>query len=341
MKKIKYKRLLEFTYSSLKKVKLSDYSAKTVSVGLCDASLRGVDSHGIKLLPHYVESALLGRKNPTPKFKFYKKFSSAYMLDADDGFGIAAGCKAIDKGIQVAKKNGICMIGVINSSHPGAMASIALRAAKSGYIAFAFTHADPLQLTFGGKRAFFGTNPICFVAPRHKKHPFCLDMATTRISWNKLLNFKRLKKKLPDNVAADQFGKTTKDPNKAKSLVSIGDYKGFGLASMVEILCSVLLGMNFGNDIPPMFTSSMSKPRKLGQFYMVLRSDAFISKSRFMQDLNKMSANLKLKEGKKTIYLPNDIEIITSKARMKTGIPLDNNLYNDLIKISQKLNIIL
>ena len=106
------------------------------------------------MFPHYVKSGILGRKNPKPKFKFYKKFNSAYLLDANDGFGLAAGAKAIQKGINIAKKKGICMIGVKNSSHPGALASILLPAAKKGFVALGFTHADSLQLTFGGKEAF-------------------------------------------------------------------------------------------------------------------------------------------------------------------------------------------
>jgi len=104
MIKIDYNKLLNFTYKIFKKVKLNEFSAKAVSSGICDASLRGVDSHGIKLFPHYVKSGILGRKNPNPKFKFYKKFESAYLLDADNGFGLAAGVKAIEKGVEVAQK---------------------------------------------------------------------------------------------------------------------------------------------------------------------------------------------------------------------------------------------
>ena len=341
MIKLKFNKLLEFTYKVFKKVNLNEFCAKNVSLGICEASLRGVDSHGIKLFPHYVNSSILGRKNPKPKFKFYKKFENAYLLDADNGFGIAAGYKAIEKGMLVAKKKGICMVGVKNSSHPGALASIALRAAKNGFIAFAFTHADSLQLTFGGKKPFFGTNPICFVAPRNKQEPFCLDMATTQISWNKLLNFRRLKKKLPNNVAADKNGKPTTDPNKAKSLISIGDYKGYGLAAMIEILCSVFLGMNFGKNIPSMYKSSMTKPRKLGQFYIVIRSDAFVTKSFFEMNLNKMCQDVKKQKKKKSekIYLPNDKEIIIAKKRLKNGIPIDPSLYKEIKKISKKFNL--
>ena len=341
MIRIDYKKLLSFTYKIFRKVKLDEFSATTVSHGICEASLRGVDSHGIKLFPHYVKSSITGRKNPKPKFKFYKKFDSAYLLDAKNGFGLAAGAKAIEKGMQVANKKGICMIGVKNSSHPGALASIALPAARKGFIAFAFTHADSLQLTYGGKEPFFGTNPICFVAPRNKQEPFCLDMATTQISWNKLLNFKRLKKKLPSNSAADYNGRIINNPNLAKSLLSIGGYKGYGLAAMIEIMCSVFLGMNFGKQIPPMYKSSMSKPRKLGQFYLILRSDAFVKKNNFIHNLNKMYRKVKnqKKIKKNKIYLPNDKEILSSIERSKNGIPIDNVLYNEIKRISKKYKI--
>ncbi len=338
---IDYKTLLNFTYKIFKKIKLDEFSARTVSFGICEASLRGVDSHGVKLFPHYVNSGILGRKNPKPKFKFHKKFDCAYLLDADNGYGLAAGAKAVQKGINIAKKKGICMIGVKNSSHPGALASIVLPAAKKGFIALAFTHADSLQLTYGGNRSFFGTNPICFVAPRYKEEPFCLDMATTKISWNKLLNFKRLKNRLPDNLAADKNGKITNNPNLADSLISIGGYKGYGLAAMIEVLCSVFLGMNFGKNIPPMYKSSMYKPRKLGQFYLFFKSDMFVNKTKFTKNLKKMYSQVKKqkKNSNNKIYMPNDKEILISKQRLKNGIPVDQILFKEINDIAKKFNI--
>ena len=73
-KYVKFDELKRFSYQLLKAVGLDDFSAQSVSLGLCETSLRGVDSHGIRLLPHYVNSALLGRKNPKPNFKFNQKF---------------------------------------------------------------------------------------------------------------------------------------------------------------------------------------------------------------------------------------------------------------------------
>ena len=341
MKFLKYNHLLKFSKNILIKVGVNNFCAKYVSEGLCKASLRGTDSHGINLLPHYIDSVIYGRKNPTPKFKFYKKFNSTYLLDADNGYGISAGIKAVDKGCQIAKKNGICSVGVINSSHPGALASIALHGVKKGYSVFAFTHADSLQLTYGAKNSYFGTNPLCFAVPRSVNRPFCLDMATTNITWNKLLNYKRLGKKIPSGLAVDKNGIETTDPNKAVCLTSIGGYKGFGLAAMIEILCSVFLGMKFGSNIPSMYRSSMKKPRKLGQFYIILKTDSFINKKKFIKNLTKMSKEIKKKSSKKKkkIYLPNDIEFETEKKRRITGVPIDKDLYISLKKISEKYKV--
>ena len=91
---------------------------------------------------------------------------------------------------------------------------MAIKAARKNYIAFAFTHADSLMLSHNGKKAYFGTNPICFAAPRKEKEPFCIDMATSMISWNKLLKFKKEGKMLANNLAADSSGIVTKIPNK-------------------------------------------------------------------------------------------------------------------------------
>ena len=104
MNLIKYNSLLTFCENILSEIGLDDFSMKSVSKGLCESSLRGVDSHGIRLLPHYVESAIKGRKNPRPKFKLNLSFATCGVLDADNGFGHAAGFKAIEHCIKIAEK---------------------------------------------------------------------------------------------------------------------------------------------------------------------------------------------------------------------------------------------
>tara|TARA_B100000579_G_C22845556_1_gene864113 strand:- start:2741 stop:3781 length:1041 start_codon:yes stop_codon:yes gene_type:complete len=336
MKHIRYKNLLTFSKKILINEGLNNFSSNSVSEALCLASLRGVDSHGINLLTHYVNSAKYGRKNKNPNFKFNLVFPSFGVLDADNGFGIAAGYKAINYGIKIAKKNGISAVAVKNSSHCGSLASIALNAAKKDFIVFAFTHADSLLLSFNGKKPYFGTNPICFAAPRIESEPYCLDMSSSKISWNKLLNYKNNKKILPKNTAADKNGKITINPNLAASLYPIGDYKGFGIASMVEILCGIFNGMKFGTSMIPMYNTNLNKSRNLGQFYILMKPNAVIPKNQFKKYLQKMSNEVRKQpaKGAKKVMMPNDKEIKTSKIRLKNGIPINKLLKDQLDNLS-------
>ena len=337
---VDYENLLKFTKKILNKVGLNKFSYEAVSFGLCEASLRGVDSHGIRLLDHYIKSSLSKRKNATPNFKVYKKYPSILTLDADNAFGLAAGFKAIDIGIKTAKKQGMCAISVKNSSHAASMASMALRAARKNYICLAFTNADSLMNSYNGLENLFGTNPICFAAPRLDKTPFCLDMATTNVSWNHILELRANNKKINGNFAVDKKGKITYDPNKAVGLTPIGLYKGFGLAAMVDVLCGLYNGTNLSHELPPMFTSSYKKIRKVSQFYILLKIDGSISSNFFkkrMQELtNKIRRQKPLKN--KKVMAPNDPQINFEKERLKKGIPLQENIYKMLKKYEIKYN---
>ena len=340
-KRINHKNLKKFIFKILTKAGLDKHSCTAVTMGLYEASLRGVDSHGVRLLDHYVTSALKGRKNPKPNYKFYKSFPALGVLNADHAFGHAAGMKAIDICMKIANKFGVGIVAVKNSSHPGALASMALKAARKNYIVFAFTHADSLMLSHHGKKPYFGTNPICFAAPRKEKEPFCIDMATSMISWNKLLKLKSQKKNLPNNLAADAEGKVTKIPSKARSLLAAGSYKGYALASMVEVLSGVFTGMNFGQSIPAMYEFSMNKPRKLGQFYIVLRIDGCINRINFFKRMQSLSNQVRNepKRSKQKVMLPNDIEIKKTKDQLKNGVILSDEIFKKLLQLSKKYSI--
>lgn len=341
MKRVSFEQIYAFHKIILTKAGLDEPTCDAVSFGLCETSLRGVDSHGIRLLPHYVRSALSGRKNPRPNYRFNQVFPAFGHLDADNTYGHAAGMKAIDLAMPLAQNYGIGAIAVSNSSHPGAMASFALRAARKGYLAFAFTHADALVCSHGGERAYFGTNPICMAAPRQESEPFCLDMAPTSIPWNKLLMYRERGEQLPEQYAADENGNPTDDPELARSLMPIGGYKGYGLAAMVEILSGVLTGMAFGRAIPPMYTSPMEEPRHLGQFYLVLRADVCQSQDFFEQRLQQMTDEVRSEPAKpgERVKLANDPQIEIANHRHQEGIPVDDYLWREFQKMSAQFGI--
>lgn len=339
--RIEYNDLIRFTDKVLTALDLDEFSREAVTTGLCETSLRGVDSHGIRLLPHYVAAAEQGRRNCRPQFKFTRTYPALGCLDADNAFGHAAGMKAIDHCLDLAAETGQASVGVINSSHPGAMASFALRAARKGYIAFAFTHADALLRSFSGTRAYFGTNPICIAAPRQEQDPFCLDMATSVIPWNRVLLNKAQDQPLPPDVAADSNGADTTDAAAAACLLPMGGYKGYGLAAMVEILCGIFTGMAFGRAIPAMYGTDLSQPRRLGQFFSVMRTDGCIAADAFSRRLQEMTDAVRSEPAMngEEVMLAGDPQIREQERRLREGIPLDKVTVDNLRQLSDRFEI--
>lgn len=335
------KKLESFGKKALVKVGVDDKIAGEVASSLVLTSLRGVDSHGIRLLPHYISAIRIGRINPKPKYKFISKKSSAGLLDANDGFGIGAGIFAMNKAIIMARRSGIGAVSVYNSSHFSAASIYGLMAAKSGMIGLCFTSTDSLVLPFGGKRPYLGTNPLCFCAPMAGEDPFCLDMATSVVPLNKILHYKSLGKTLGAGWAVDKSGRPTLDPNQARWLLPIGAYKGYGLAIMVEIFSSVLTGMNFGKHIVKMYPLD-SKKRRLGHFFVAIDVNAFISISKFKKNLKAMCEELRAEPAYKkdsNIQIPGDPEKESFRNRSKNGIPMGKLLIDEFLQIAKEIGI--
>ncbi len=341
MKTLSYKKISNFIYKNFSLIGLNHIDCEYVTDGIVNASLRGVDSHGIRLFRHYILSGINGRKAINPKYNFIKNYKTSLLLDANNGYGLAACRRALEKSLTIVDKYGMANVAVVNSSHCGCLASSVIPIVRKGYIVFGFTHADSLLLSYGSSKSYFGTNPLCFGYPRKNKEPFCLDMSPSLFSWNKVLSYRIQNKKLPKNICADESGRMTTNPHKAKSLIPIGGYKGYGMSAMIEILCSINIGMNFGKKIPPMFTWDIKKPRNLGQFFIIMKSDLHVNNSLASRNLENLYKDIyKLPKLKKSqnVYLPNDKETITFEQRKKNGIPITKEIKEDFKYVSSILD---
>jgi LDH2 family malate/lactate/ureidoglycolate dehydrogenase len=318
-------KIRHFFQSVFRLAKVRDDVAQQVAEGLISTSLRGVDSHGIRLFPHYIAGVEGGRINPDPKYKFEKTAYSTGSFDADHTFGHAAGIEAMHKAMDLAQQAGAGLVAVFNSSHNGAMAYFALEAAKNDLIGLAFTQADSLINTPGSTRAFFGTNPVCMAVPCEGEEPFCYDSAPSFITWNRVRQYREEDKEVPPGIIVDANGNETMNPHEATQLFPIGGYKGFGLAMVVDILCGLLTGMPVGRDISNMFKDPISQKRFLGQFYMAIRIDAFQPLKLFKERTKKMMDDIRsepLKDENSKVMVPGDPEKRNFADRIKNGIPL-------------------
>ena len=202
-------KLSVFIKSVLLKARVREDVAEYVTEGLVQTSLRGVDSHGVRLLPHYMKGVKGGRINPNPNYKFTRTSPSTGLFDADHTLGHAAGMEAAKKAIELANEAGTGHIAIFNSTHFGAASYCALEIANHDMVGMSFTNTDALVKTYAGKRPFLGNNPICFAAPCNGEEPFCLDMATSVITFNKVRMHREEGSPLPEGVASDKDGKSS------------------------------------------------------------------------------------------------------------------------------------
>ena len=337
---------IKFNHKTLKKLLLEaliDINVpNNVSIPLVDSlietSLRGVDSHGINLFPVYYKFLNRGRINKNPQLKITQTGLSTTTIDADNGFGYYAGSKAMDRAIDMASETGVGVVTVKNSNHFGAASYFTHKAANKGMIGFAFTNTEPLVNAFNSTEAFLGTNPFCFSAPMDKEEPFCLDMATSTVAWNKIKNYQRENQTLSQGWALDNKGNETLNPHDAHSLTAIGGYKGFGLGMMIEILCSGLTDSTLGVDIHSMHDIENPNERKISHFFLVIDIEKFINLDIFKKYMSTLSTRVRNLPSSKEekVLMAGDKEKENFKQRVIKGIPVDEIKFQEFLDISPK-----
>lgn len=332
----------DFVERALLECGVEESAAKLTARGLWQASLRGVDSHGLRLLPHYLEAVKGGRINKNAEFRFEQTSPSTGRLDADHGFGHAAGISAMHHAVRLAEEAGSGHVAVRNSSHCGAMAYFVFEACAADMIGTAYTHATPKMRSANATTSFFGTNPVCMAAPMLSEEPFCFDAATTLMSANKIRVYGEKGLELPPGCGADEQGIETTDPDKVAQLLPMGDYKGFGMAMIVDILCGLMSGMPTGDDVSDMFNAPMSQKRHLGQFYSAVRIDAFEEPERFktrLQDLADRIRRQSRLDPDVPAMVPGDPEKAYQADREARGIPFRPALVEQFEAIARELQI--
>ena len=319
----------------------SDTDADYVSGSLVQTSLWGIDSHGIARLPHYLNRIEVGSLNPKPNLKVEETGPCTANLNGDHGLGIVVMGEATDKAIGMATKNGIGVIGVRESSHCGAIGFYGREIAEAGLVGIVFTHSDSFVAPHRGYQMFLGTNPICISAPNADGPPVCLDMASSAIAFNYIMNARNENRNIPDSVAYNQLGEPTENPNEVTCLRPMAGHKGYALAFMIDLLCGPLNGMPFGLNIPSMY-GDLTKKRHLGSWVMALDPSRFFGSTSFtsaVADMVKDARAQKPKNAKEPVLAPGDDHYANEKERLVTGIPVEAGLLKQMSDWSHKLEI--
>ena len=273
-----------------KKHDLSEKHSEICSKYLIKAELVGAKSHGLLRLKMYCDRIKKKLINPKPKIKIKKINSSISHINADNSIGFVSADIGVAQAIKNAKKTGIGLVAIKNSGHFGLSSFYAEQAVKKNLIVFCFTNAPPALAPHGAKKSLFGTNPICFGAPTGKV-PFILDASTSIINRGKIRRAKKLGKKIPYGVALNKSGKITTNASEALlgTQLPIAEFKGSGLAWMVDILSGVLTGSSHGGKTKDPF-DDFTGPQNVGHLFITINPKIFAGNN-FMKEIKK---NIKL-----------------------------------------------
>ncbi len=324
---------------------------------LLAADLRGIYSHGVSRLILYVNRIRNGTLSPVTQLRVVREGPTTAVLDAQNGMGMVAGYRAMELAIRKARAFGLGAVVVRNSSHYGIAGYYALMAAKEGMIGMSFTNARPSVAPTFGVEPILGTNPIAFACPTDEPFPFCFDAATSVTQRGKIEVLARLGKPTPAGWVIDREGKPATDSRAIlagipKDLYAflplggageeLGGHKGYGLATMVEILTSALAGGPFLKDLSDQDEKGRPKPSRLAHFFLALDIQRFLPLDEFKRTTGEILRALRSSAkvpGAERIYTAGEKAYLQEKENREKGIPLDHPLGEALGRLALELGI--
>ena len=343
-------KLKSFVSDVLANVGVARPDAETVADVLVAADLRGVESHGVaRLESYYVSRIRSGKLEAKPNVTVARETPSSIVLDAGNGLGHPAGKRAMLAVIEKAKQNGSAFGAVRNSNHFGIAGSYAMLALEHDLIGIASTNSVRYGAPTYGKSIMLGTNPFAYAIPADKEPDFVFDFATTTVPRGKLEVYQRKEKQLNPGWAIDAQGNPTTSPAEALrgALLPLGGFgvdngghKGYGLGLLVDILCGVLSGGAFGNDLP--LPSSGPEPGKISHFFGAFRIDGFRDAEAFKRDLDRELRAFKESDkvpGQERIYVAGEIEYEKTLFHRQNGVPVHVKVWNGLEKLAADLGL--
>ena len=326
---------------------MSDAHAETTAEMMLETDLRGVDSHGISMLPSYDREFRSGRLNMRPLFKTVREGPAFALIDADASLGHPVSVQAMNLAVDKCRDSAVAVVSVFNSHHFGAAGCYSRIAAERGVIGMvtASTRGVTMVPTFGAEPVM-GTNPLAFAAPARRNSPFQLDMATTTVAAGKVKVHKLNHRPLPSGWVVDGTGRAVTDAEEAFGYVferpeggitplggprEVGGHKGYGLAVMVHILGGVLSGASFSPIRNR--TQKPSDPHNIGHFFLAIDPRAFRPAGEFEADLDQVIDvlhNARPADPQQPVLVAGDPEMATRTERLRDGVPIPDDLMEQL-----------
>jgi uncharacterized oxidoreductase len=315
-----------------------------VAENLVMANLTGHDSHGIGMMPRYVEAlqegGLVANRRPETKLDT----GALLVLDGCAGYGQSIGFEATRMMIARAKQHGSCIAALANSHHLGRIGHWAEMALAEGLISMHFVNVQSFARVapYGGADRRFGTNPVCIGIPLPGEPPFLLDMATSAVAQGKLRVAHNKRAKVPQGWLIDDQGRPTDDPRwgvvpPLGAMLTFGAHKGYGLAVACELLGGALTGGGVTDH------DNKTRRRVLnGMLSILIDPQRLGTAAAFEKDARSYLAWLRASRpspGSDRVRIAGEPERETRQKRERDGIPVDSETWSEIRAAAAKLKL--
>ncbi|MBN1660168.1 MAG: Ldh family oxidoreductase [Anaerolineae bacterium] len=331
--------------------------ARIVADVLISSDLRGIESHGIGRLKYYYDRIKAGVQFTTTEIEIVRDEGATALLDGHHGMGHVVAYRAMEMAIDKARRYGLGAVAVRNSTHFGIAGYYPLMAAREGMMGFTFTNARPAIAPTWGTEPMLGTNPIAFAAPSDHGFAFCFDGATSITQRGKIEVAARAEKPVPEGWVIDAQGRPATDPNRIlddigkdeAALLPLGGagellagYKGYDLATIVEILSASLSGGVFMKDLLGFAEDGSRRPYMLGHFFLAVDIAHFlpVEQSRAITGaiMRALQASRKA-PGYDHIFVAGEKEHESERVVRERGVPVNPALRRELQIVRDELHI--
>jgi len=324
---------------------------------LITSDLRGIESHGVGRLKYYYDRIQAGVQFTTTEIEIVTETETTALVDGHHGMGHVIAYRSMRMAIDKARRYGLGAVTVRNGTHFGIAGYYPLMAAQAGMMGFTVTNARPAIAPTFSTEPMLGTNPIAFAAPADMDYSFCFDGATSITQRGKIEVAARAEKLVPEGWVIDADGKPLTDPVQAladfgkatAALLPLGGageemagYKGYDLATMVEILSASLCAGLFMKDLLGFAPDGSRRPYMLGHFFLAIDIEHFIplavSRSITGQIMRALQGARKA-PGESRVYVAGEKEHEKMAQVREQGVPVNPNLRRELQTVRDELNI--
>jgi LDH2 family malate/lactate/ureidoglycolate dehydrogenase len=326
--------------SILEAAGLSRARAGLVSDSLVSASLRGVDSHGVHLLTHYVSQIRKGNIDPAADGRVISESGSCMLYDGEHGLGQCVSQACCGHAVRLARGHGTGLVITRNSNHFGAAAFWAQRISAEGMAGIVMCNASPSVPPWQGREGRIGTNPLCVSVPSTGAGGWLLDMATTTVALNKIVKAAANgEPRIPAGWATDSEGVPTTDPQVALRglLMPLGGYKGSGLGLMIEVLCAVMSGGAMSTEVGGLH--NLDRPMNTSQLFLAIDVARFVPLQEFQSRMERLIGTIKSARhapGYDEIMVAGDPEWRSEASRRENGVPVDGVVWERLKALARE-----